>query len=97
MAKLIQIQKNLKELEPILKDKFKVKKIGVFGSYVKNKQKKSSDLDLLVEFSEPISLFSFIGLENYLKIQLKLKVDLVMKDALKSRIKDGIIKETVYV
>jgi hypothetical protein len=97
MVKLSQIQKNLKELEPILKDKFKVKKIGVFGSYVKNKQKESSDLDLLVEFSEPIGLFSFIGLENYLKKQLRLKVDLVMKDALKSRIKNGIIKETVYV
>ena len=77
MAKINQIQKHLKELEPILKDKFKVKKIGIFGSYVKNRQKKSSDIDLLVEFSEPISLFSFIDLENYLKTQLKLRLQLL--------------------
>jgi len=93
---LSQIQKNIKELEPILKQEFHVKQIGVFGSYVRNSQNKSSDLDILVEFSQPIGLFHFIKLENYLKEELKLKVDLVMKSALKPRIKDGIIKETVY-
>ena len=96
MVSLNKIQKNLKDLEPILKQEFKVRKIGVFGSYARNEHDKSSDLDILVEFSEPISLFTFIQLENYLKKQLKTKIDLVMKDALKPRIKDRIIKGTVY-
>jgi len=97
MISLNKIQKNLKNLEPILKQEFKVKKIGVFGSYARSTQKKSSDLDILVEFSKPISLFTFIKLENYLKKELKARVDLVMKNALKPRIKDSIIKETIYV
>jgi len=96
MVSLNKIQKSIKDLEPILKQEFNVKKIGIFGSYARSKQNKSSDLDILVEFSKPISLFTFIELENYLKKQLKARVDLVMKDALKPRIKDRIIRETVY-
>ena len=42
-----------------LKEKFKVKTIGVFGSYVRGEQKKKSDVDVLVEFEEPVGLFEF--------------------------------------
>jgi predicted nucleotidyltransferase len=49
-----------------LREKFKVKTIGVFGSYVRGEQKCSSDVDVLVEFEEPVGLFEFIKLENYL-------------------------------
>ena len=66
-----------------LKDKFKVKTIGVFGSYVRGEQKLSSDLDVLVEFDEPMGLFEFMKLENYLSDLLGVKVDLVSKKALK--------------
>jgi predicted nucleotidyltransferase len=96
MIKLKEAKKILKEIDPFLKEKFKVKKIGIFGSYVTGKQKKASDLDVLVEFSEPIGLFAFIELEYFLKRQLGIKVDLVMKDALKPRIRKRIIQETVY-
>jgi predicted nucleotidyltransferase len=51
----------------------------------------------LVDFYEPISLFKFIELEDFLSQHLGVKVDLVMKDALKSRIKDSILKEAIYV
>ena len=71
--------------------------IGIFGSYVRGEQKKKSDLDILVEFSEPIGLFKFVELEDFLSQELNLKVDLVMKDALKPRIKDSILKEAIYV
>ena len=49
-----------------LTEKFRVKTIGVFGSYVRGEQKKSSDVDILVEFEEPVGLFEFMKLENYL-------------------------------
>jgi len=97
MKKLNEIKKELKGLEPLLKERFKVKRIAIFGSYLRNKQKLSSDLDILVEFSEPIGLFSFVDLENFLAQKLGIKVDLVMKDALKLRIKNKIIQEAIYV
>lgn len=74
-----------------------MKTIGLFGSYVKGEQKDTSDLDVLVDFYEPISLFRFIELENFLTQQLGVKVDLVMRDALKPRIKDNILSEAIYV
>jgi predicted nucleotidyltransferase len=87
----------LQLLKPDLKERFKVKTIGFFGSYVRGEQKDTSDLDILVDFYKPISLFRFIELEDFLSQQLGVKVDLVMRDALKPRIKDGILNEAIYV
>jgi predicted nucleotidyltransferase len=49
--------------------------------------------DILVEFEEPFRLFDFIGLGNELTRLLAIKVDLMMKDFLKPRLKDSVIKE----
>jgi predicted nucleotidyltransferase len=95
MKQLGEIEKKLKELKPTLRDKYKVKTIGLFGSYIRGQQKGESDLDILIEFSEPIGLLTFIELEDFLSEKLEAKVDLVMRNALKSRIKDRIIKEAV--
>jgi predicted nucleotidyltransferase len=93
------IKSTLKKHEHILNDKYRVKEIGIFGSYVKGKAKKSSDLDILVEFEKDadISLLEFIELENYLSDLLGVKVDLVMKDSLKPRIGKHILKEVAYL
>jgi predicted nucleotidyltransferase len=90
-------KKTLELLKPDLKERFKVKTIGFFGSYVRGEQKNTSDLDILVDFYETISLFRFIELEDFLSQQLGVKVDLVMRDALKPRIKDSILNEAIYV
>ncbi|MGR3309807.1 MAG: nucleotidyltransferase family protein [Candidatus Brocadiales bacterium] len=87
------IRKNM----PVLRDKYKVKTVGVFGSYIREEQKKKSDVDILVDFSETIDLFTFVELEEFLSEKLDIKVDLVMKDTLKPRIKEGILKEVVPV
>ena len=87
----------LESLKPELKVRFKVKTIGLFGSYVRGEQKSSSDLDVLVDFYEPISLFRYVELENFLSDKLTVKVDLVMRDVLKPRIKNIILNEAVYV
>jgi hypothetical protein len=79
-----------------LKKKFKVKEIGIFGSYVRQEQNKKSDVDVLVSFYETIDLFSFVELENYLSDILGVKVDLVMKDGIKPRLKERILAEAVY-
>lgn len=79
-----------------LRSIYHVKRIGIFGSYSRNKQKKKSDVDILIEFSEPVSLFSYIELKNHLSKLLNKKVDLVTKKALKPIIKKDILEETIY-
>lgn len=99
MTKLEEIKKKLKELEPLLREKFKVKRIGVFGSYLRGEEKKTSDIDILVEFEETadLSLLDFINLEGYLSKELGISVDLVEKTALKPRIGKHILEEVVHI
>lgn len=92
-----EISKILKENEDILKEKFKIKKIGIFGSYVRREQKEDSDLDILVEFEDPVSLFEFMDVEDFLTQILGVKVDLVSKNALKPRIGKHILEDVVYI
>lgn len=91
-----EIFKVLKKELPSLKEKFKVKSIGLFGSYIRGEQTKTSDIDMLVEFDAPVGFFKFIELEEYLSEKLGLKVDLVTPDALKPLIKPHIMEEAVY-
>lgn len=97
MRDLEEIKKKLEKLKPSLEEKFKVKTMGIFGSYIKGEEKEKSDLDILVEFEEPVSLLKFIELENYLSDSIGVKVDLVMKSALKPRIGKHILKEVVNI
>jgi len=97
MKDLKEIKRILVEHKEILKKKFKVKEIGIFGSYVRGEQKRDSDVDILVEFEETPTLLEFMELENYLTEILGVKVDLVMKRALKPTIKEFVLREVVYV
>ncbi len=81
---------------PYLKRRFKVKSIALFGSYVRGKQNKKSDIDILVEFKVAIGFFKFMELEFYLEEKLGTKVDLVTPDAIRPLLKPSIIRETIY-
>jgi len=97
MRNLEEIKKIINEHKPILEERFKVNSIGIFGSYVRKSQKEKSDIDVLVDFYETIDLFEFVELEDFLREILSIKVDVVMKETLKPRIKDRILKEAVYI
>ncbi|MEM1586630.1 MAG: nucleotidyltransferase family protein [Candidatus Bathyarchaeia archaeon] len=97
MRSLEEIKKVLAEHKGELRERFKVKEIGIFGSFVRGEQGKKSDIDILVEFEEPPSLFEFMDLEDYLSKLLGLKVDLVTREALKPRIGERILREVVYL
>jgi predicted nucleotidyltransferase len=97
MRGLEEIKNEIRKSMPILRDKYKVKTIGVFGSYIRGEQGKRGEIDILVDFYETIDLFTFIELEEFLSENLDIKVDLVMKDTLKPRIRDSILKEVVTV
>jgi len=97
MNTLEEIKRKINGQKSFLKEKFKVKSISVFGSYLRGEQNEESDIDILVEFYETIDLFKFVELEYFLSDILERKVDLVMKDALKPRIKDKILEEAIAV
>jgi hypothetical protein len=82
---------------PVLEERYRVRSLGMFGSYVRHEQRAESDLDLLVTYDELPSLLKFIELENYLTDVLGVKVDLVMADALKPKIGERILAEVVPV
>lgn len=78
---------------PELREHYGVRELRLFGSYLRGEQRKRSDLDVLVEFDRVPSFFEFMRLERYLSELLKIKVDLVMKSALKPAIGRHILKE----
>jgi len=97
MENIEAIRIKLMEHKPLLAERFKVKEIGIFGSLVRGEQSEASDIDILVEFSEPIGFFAFIDLEDYLSEILEARVDLVSKKALKPHIGKNILRELVKV
>lgn len=92
------IKEALKRRYDYLKERFGVKEIGIFGSYVRKEQEESSDIDILVEFKDGYRTFdNYMDLKFYLEELLGLRVDLVSKDALKPRLRPYILEEIVYV
>lgn len=74
-----------------------VKRIGIFGSFVKSEQHRRSDVDILVEFKQGEKTFDhYMDLKYFLEGLLRREVDLVVKEALKPKIKPYVIKEVVY-
>lgn len=82
---------------PELRERYGVRTLGLFGSYLRGEQRRGSDLDILVEFERTPTFFRFIELEDHLAGLLGVNVDLVMKSALKPRIGERILAEVVAV
>jgi uncharacterized protein len=95
MVLLKEIKEKIDSKREHLGIAYNVNNISVFGSYAKNNQTDESDLDLLVEFTKPVSLLKLIALENYLSDLLDLKVDLVPKENLRTELEETIIKEAL--
>ena len=78
--------------------KYGVKRIGLFGSFIRSEQKETSDVDVLVEFEKGMKTFdNYMELKFYLEKLLGNNVDLVIADALKPQIKPRVMKEIEYV
>jgi len=91
------ILSSLQALKQYVAQEYAVQKIGVFGSVARNEQTEESDIDLLVEFSQPVGMVMFIRLENFLSERLGRPVDLVTPDALKPVIRKDVLAEVIYV
>ncbi len=97
MKTLEEIKKILKNQKPLLKEKYFVREIGLFGSYARGEQKKKSDVDILVEFEKPISLLKLVNLENFLADVMGIKADVVPKEDIRHELKERILREVVYI
>jgi hypothetical protein len=94
---LNEIKKILRDHKSVLAAKYNVSTIGIFGSYVRDEHAASSDLDILVDFSAPVSLFEFLDLEQELSQLLRVSIDLVSQNALKPYIGKRILDEVQLV
>jgi predicted nucleotidyltransferase len=97
--------KELKDIKEFFKnhkkeliERFGIREVGIFGSYVKGEKREDSDLDILVDFEDGYKSFdNYMDFKFYLEDLLGIKVDLVIKTALKPNLKPGILEETLYV
>jgi predicted nucleotidyltransferase len=80
-----------------MKKKFKIKEIGVFGSYVRGEQGEESDIDMLVEFEDGYKTFdNYMDLKFFLEDVLNSKIDLVIRTTIRDEIKQNILSEVTY-
>lgn len=96
MLSASNIEQILRNLKPVLSDKFEVERIGYFGSFARGDQNADSDIDILVEFRRPLG-WAFFDLQELLEQELQRKVDLVSSKALKEYLREDILRQTRYV
>lgn len=86
----------LKEHKKELFENYPIKSLALFGSYSRGDNNKNSDVDIMVELTEP-SFDAFCNLSDKLKKILKKKVDLVSKDGVKNKYFQFLEKDLKYV
>ena len=92
--KLLQYLKQYKEKN---KEKYHIKRLGIFGSYVKETNHDNSDIDIVVDFSKP-DLLSQVAIMNDLKQHFKKDVDVIAYwEKMNPRLKNRIEKDAIYV
>ena len=97
MQNTSDILDQLRSMRPELSEQYQVRSIGVFGSHSRKGQTEQSDLDLVVEFDQPIGMMAFVHLKDVIADRLNLKIDLVTPDGLHPLIRDQVMHEVVYV
>ena len=96
MTELNTIKQILTQLKPELITKFHVSSIGLFGSVVRDDFSPSSDIDIIVDFSQPIGI-EFVDLADLIEKKLKKNIDLVSKNGVKQKYYRSFESEIIYV
>jgi predicted nucleotidyltransferase len=87
----------LRQHEPLIRKRFGVARIGIFGSFIRGEERPDSDMDVLVVFRKGEKTFdNYMDCKFYLEDLFGRKVDLVMREAIKKRLKKPILSEVVY-
>ena len=85
----------LRNHEQEIKRRFAVRRIGLFGSFVRGEETKESDIDILVEFEDP-TFRNFMNLAFYLEDIFSRRVDLLTTEGISHRIRPYVEKEVVW-
>lgn len=96
MKTLQEIKHTLGKHKKRLFNDYPIKSMAIFGSYSRREQNDSSDLDILVEFSDKIGI-RFIDLADDLEKIIGFKVDLVSKKGIKEKYLEAINSDLIYV
>jgi hypothetical protein len=96
MKNRVEIERIKEKILPLLKE-HKVTKAGIFGSYARGDQNKKSDIDILIELNNDVSLLGFIRLKNILEKKLDKKIDLVEYDLIRKELKERILNEEIPI
>ena len=90
------VERELAALKPHLQQRFKVRRLGYFGSFANGDQRPDSDIDIIVEFTETPG-WDFFDLKQLLEDKLDRKVDLVSLSALKAQMRDSVLSQIRYI
>jgi len=97
MKDLEKISEALRGYQDYLGERYGVRIVGIFGSYVRGEEQKESDLDILVEVIRPISLLELVGAEIFLSETLGIKIDLVPRRSLREELRETVLREMVVL
>lgn len=97
MKTLEEIKQILRQNKPLLQEHYRVTQLGIFGSYARGEQTQESDVDVLIDYDRAPTLFKLVELRDYLSSAIGMKVDIVTQNGLKSRIRERVLSEVVYV
>ena len=97
MTNIREVLTKLESLRPELQRRYKVREIGIFGSWVRGEQHETSDIDVLVDFEEGADLFDWVGLALYLEEIFGCPVDVVPRRALRPEIREAVLEQVVKV
>lgn len=95
MSKLESVEETLRRNKPELERRYGVTRIGVFGSYARQEEDEDSDIDILVELSEPLG-WELLDLQDHLEFLLGRNVDLVTTKALRDELSATVMEEVVF-
>jgi predicted nucleotidyltransferase len=94
---LEEIIEAIKKRKKVLEEKYKVKEIGIFGSYVRGEQTERSDVDILVDFYQLPDVFDLLKLERSLRGILRCRVDVIRNQAIRKELRDQILSEVIRI
>ena len=97
MKNLNEIVETIRHLKNDIKQRYKAEIAGIFGSFVREEQKDTSDVDILIRFDENATLFDFVGLSLFLEEKLGIKVDIVPEDSIRPELQERVKKEVVKI
>jgi len=97
MKSIEEIRTIIRRHQDVLAERYGVRVVGLFGSYVRGEQRRRSDVDLLAEILRPISLLELVGAELYLGDVLGAKVDLVPKRNVREELREAIFHEAIAI